>query len=109
MARLKFYNTETGRWEYADNAIAAYPIIEDNTLIVPGYYHVFGEVDSLEVTLAEAGTRMANEYCFEFIPSENFTGLTITPEPSWVSEPQYIAGKTCQVSILRGVGVMVCA
>ena len=35
--------------------------------------------------------------------------LTITPEPKWANEPQYPAGKTCQVSILRGIGVMVSA
>lgn len=109
MARLKFYNTESGQWEYADNTSRSYPIVNADTHLRPDCYHVFGEVDSLYVTLVEADDGKAHEYCFEFIPSEKFTGLSITPTPSWVSPPQFPAGKTCQVSILRGIGVMICA
>ena len=109
MARLKYYNTNSGRWEYADNTSSAYPVIEGDSQIMPGRYHVFGEVDSLTIVLEESGDMMAYEYCFEFIPSANFTGLTISPEPAWANPPQFPVGKTCQVSILRGIGVMVCA
>lgn len=87
----------------------SYPIVEADAELQPGCYHVFGEADSLSVTLAEADGTKAHEYCFEFIPTENFTGLTITPEPRWANEPQFPAGKTCQVSILRGIGVSVSA
>lgn len=77
--------------------------------IQPDRYYVFGEISGLDLTLVEADDGKAHEYCFEFIPAEDFTGLTITPEVRWVSEPQYPAGKTCQVSILRGLAVMGCA
>ena len=109
MARLKFYNTESEQWEYADDISRSYTIVNAETQIQPECYHVFGEVDSLSVTLAEADDKKAYEYCFEFIPSEKFSELTITPAPSWVNPPQFPAGKTCQVSILRGIGVMICA
>ena len=109
MARMKFFNTETGQWEYADSVSVAYPIVNGQTQLLPDRYHVFGEVDDLSITLVEVEDGNAHEYCFEFTPSEFFTGMTITPEPSWVSEPDFVKGQIHQVSILRGVGVMVCA
>ena len=87
----------------------SYKIADGTEAIEPSTYYTFGEVDSLDIALVESDTSVANEFCFEFIPSENFTGMTITPEPKWVTDPQFPAGKTCQVSILRGIGVMVCA
>ena len=87
----------------------SYPIQDGGADLQPEQYYTFGEVDSLSVNLVEVDDGKVHEYCFEFIPSENFDGLTITPEPKWANEPQYPAGKTCQVSILRGIGVMVCA
>lgn len=86
-----------------------YPVQGAQTELQPEHYYVFGEVDSLSVTLAEADDGKVHEYCFEFVPTENFTGLTVTPEPKWVHAPQYPAGHTCQVSVLRGIGVMICA
>ena len=109
MARLKYYNTETEKWEYADSASTTYPLVNAEAQLKPEHYHVFGEVDSLSVTLVEIEDGKVHEYCFEFIPSGNFTGLTINPEPRWVAEPDIRKGKTHQVSILRGIGVMVCA
>lgn len=108
-SRLKFYNHETDSWEYADNTSLSYPISNTGTELNPEQYYAFGQVDSLSVTLVPAEDGKAHEYCFEFIPSENFAGLTITPEPRWAGEPQIVAGKTCQVSILRGIGVSVSA
>lgn len=109
MARVKYFNPESGEWEYADSISAAYPIVNGQTQILPDRYHVFGEVDDLSVTLVEVEDGNAHEYCFEFTPSEFFSDMTITPPPKWVNEPQFPAGKVCQVSILRGIGVMVSA
>ena len=109
MARLKFYNTETKQWEYADNLSTSYPIVSDVTQLYPEHYHVFGVVDSLSLNLVDPGDNKAHEYCFEFTPSAKFTTMSIIPVPKWVNEPQFPAGKTCQVSILRGIGVMICA
>lgn len=87
----------------------SYKIAEGTQEIEPGTYYTFGRVTTLSVTLVETDDTVANEFCFEFIPAAGFTGLTITPAPKWVSDPQYPVGKTCQVSILRGIGVMICA
>lgn len=87
-----------------------YPIVEPaETTIEPEKYHVFGSVDALNITLQEVNDGYAHEYCFEFVPTADFSGLTITPEPAWANVYQFAEGKTCQVSILRGVAVMVCA
>lgn len=93
----------------SDNNLGTYKIVEGTTVIKPCNYYVFDEVDSLDITLAETDDNVAYEYCFEFIPTDSFTTLTITPEPRWASPVQFIPGKTHQVSILRGIGVMVCA
>lgn len=88
----------------------SYPIEDGVTELQPETYYVFGEVDSLSVTLSPADDGKVHEYCFEFTASENFTELTVSPEIVWVTDLQQIAeGKTCQVSILRGIGVMACA
>ena len=90
-----------------DELSISYPVEEAKTDLLPERYYEFGEVDHLEVNLVEMDDGKAHEYYFEFIPTEDFTELTVTPTPKWAREPQYPAGKTCQVSILRGIGVMV--
>lgn len=96
-----------GTWA---DAGASYPIKSGVADILPDTYYTFGEVDSLAVNLVDTGDNSKIcEYCFEFIPSDNFTELTITPEPKWAHELRFIPGMTCQVSVLRGIGVMLCA
>lgn len=75
----------------------------------PDVYRVFGTVDKLTVNLVPKDDELIHEYTFEFVPSDLFTELVITPEIKWANLPQYPTGKVCQVSILRGVGVFVCA
>lgn len=74
----------------------------------PETYYQFGEVSALSVSLVEKDDGKAHEYTFEFIPTENFQGLTITPEPAWIVEPQFPVGKRCIVSICMGLAVMGC-
>ena len=95
--------------EDLENQGDAYPVAAGAAELQPETYYCFGEVSALAVTLAAVEDGLAHEYCFEFIPKAGFTGLTISPEVRWGYEPQYPAGKTCQVSILRGVAVMICA
>lgn len=77
--------------------------------LYPGEYRVFGVVDGLEINLIPIDDGNANEYLFEFIPSEAFLKFIIKPDVSWVSPPDIRAGKVHQVSILRGIGVMISA
>ena len=85
-----------------------YEIVEtSDSTIVPDQYNVFGVVDQLVVTLQDVDDGYAHEYCFEFTTADEFYGLVITPEPKWADEPSIEANKTYQVSILRGIGVIV--
>lgn len=93
----------------SDNSLGSYKIVQGNNTIEPGKYYVFGEVSSLDVTLVENDNGMAQEYCFEFVAASDFTTLTITPEPRWATIARVIPGNIHQVSILRGIGVMICA
>lgn len=81
----------------------------EDTLLLPDEYRVFGVKTELNITLVEVNDGNLHEYTFEFIPTENFSGLIITPSISWAVLPQFPPGKVCQVSIMRGVGVMICA
>lgn len=107
---LKVYDTLDPQGDYP--AVLAKDVgmaIQDGAAIIePGIYYQFGEVDALDLTLAEKNNGLAHEYLFEFIPSEGFTGLTITPEPRWIGEPQYPVGKRCIVSVQMGLAVMGC-
>lgn len=85
------------------------PVVEGAEELLPDRFYVFGEVSTLRVTLVETDDGLAHEYCFEFVAAEDFEGFDITPAPVWNAEIQIVPGKTHQVSILRGIGVMVCA
>lgn len=75
----------------------------------PDEYRVFGEVNGLTVNLIPTDDDKAHEYMFEFIPTATFKGMAITPEVRFPITPQFAAGKVHQVSILRGIGVMISA
>lgn len=87
----------------------SYPIETSGTELQPETYYAFGEVDSLSVSLVDPNDGKVHEYCFEFKPKTDKFTLAVSPNVTWAGEPQYPVGKTCQVSILRGIGVMVCA
>ena len=91
----------------SDISAGVYPVLEGVEELQPEKFYNFGETAGLSLTLAEADDGKAHEYCFEFIPLEGFTGLTISPEPSWATPCVFTTGDIHQVSILRGVGVMI--
>lgn len=75
--------------------------------LTPNTYYKWGEAAALDITLAEpADTGVTNEYCFEFVSGETATTLSVPDTVKWVKEPNVEAGKTYQVSILNGVGVI---
>ena len=84
-------------------------LLEGVAEILPDNYYVFGEVDELSVTLIDVDDGRVHEYCFEFKPTEDFTNLAITPTPVWAYEPVIRSGMTSQVSVLRGIAVMLSA
>ena len=82
------------------------PILAGAANIEPERYYAFGEVDSLAITLAEKADGRAHLYQFEFVPTEAFSGLTITPEPVWCNDAQYPVGKRVLVAVQMGMAVM---
>lgn len=109
----KILKARNGEWIVDELESVNAPIVEisatGNVQLTPDTYYVFNDVDSLHVTLTPVYDGKLHEYNFEFVPNENFTSLTITPTPKWACDPQIVPGKTHQVSIMRGIGVMVCA
>lgn len=75
----------------------------------PGVYYQFGEVSELSVALSPGTPGKAEEYVFEFTPTSGFTGLSITPEVSWIGSRDFQQGKRCVVSVCLGMAVMGCA
>ena len=75
----------------------------------PNTYYVFGTVDSLSISFNEPADGKLHEFAFEFTPSSSFSGLTFKGSVACANEPNFVSGKTCQVSIVRGIGVILCA
>lgn len=101
----------SGAYPIVDASTTEIPSIEDGTVkaISPETYYLFGEVDSLIVYPVEPNDGKMHEFCFEFIPSNNFEGFSVYGGCKWATEAQFTAGKTCQVSIMHGIGVMISA
>lgn len=106
----KLLMVQNGQWVATPlNVFTNNLVVDGVNAIEPNIYYDFGRVDSMDITLVEADDTIMNEYCFEFTPSERFTTLKITPQPRWAMPIQIVPGKVHQASILRGIGVMVCA
>ena len=86
----------------------AYPAREGVNQLQPEIYYRFGEVSSLDVTLVQPEDGLAHEFVFDFTPTEEFTELTISPEVTWIADPQFPPGKRCIVSVCMGLAVMGC-
>lgn len=88
-----------------------YPVVSmtDATAeLLPNTFYQWGEIAALSVTLATpTNETITNEYCFEFVSGSTATTLTVPDTIRWVQEPSIEAGKTYQVSILNGIGVIV--
>ena len=84
------------------------PIVEQSettVAIAPHRLHVWGRVNSLNLTLTPGDAGIANEYMLQFtVGSENFS-LTLSGTISWVEEPEFMEGYTYAVSILNGLAV----
>lgn len=82
---------------------------ETTLALTPNMMHVWGEVASLNLTLApNAEQDVLAEYCFQFTsPAGTATTLTLPNTVKWVSGviPVVTAGKTYQVSIVNNVAV----
>ena len=70
-------------------------------------FYKFGEVSSLNITLAAiTDTSVLNEYMFEFVSGTTATTLTLPNTVKWLETPSVEANKVYQCSIVDNVGVL---
>ena len=70
-------------------------------------FYKFGEVSSLNITLAAiTDTSVLNEYMFEFTSGSTATTLTLPNTIKWLETPSIEANKIYQCSIVDNVGVL---
>ena len=71
-------------------------------------FYKFGEVSSLNITLAAiTDTTQLNEFMFEFISGSTATTLTLPNTIRWLETPSIEANKTYQCSIVNDIGILV--
>jgi hypothetical protein len=70
-------------------------------------FYKFGEVSSLNITLAAiTDTSVLNEYMFEFVSGTTATTLTLPNAVKWLKTPTIEANKIYQCSIVDNIGVL---
>lgn len=75
--------------------------------IQPNKFYKFGEVSSLNITLAAiTDTSVLNEYMFEFTSGSTATTLTLPNTIKWLETPTIESNKIYQCSIVDNVGVL---
>lgn len=75
--------------------------------IQPNKFYKFGEVSSLNITLAAiTDTSVLNEYMFEFVSGTTATTLTLPNAVKWLKTPTIEANKIYQCSIVNNIGVL---
>ena len=76
--------------------------------INPNTFYKFGEVASLNITLASiTDNTIYNEYMFEFVSGTTATTLTLPSSIKWLQTPTIDANKIYQCSIVDNVGLLV--
>ena len=82
----------------------------DDTIftLTPNTFHVWGEVESLELSLGEAQEGVANEYLFQFKSGGEATALTLPADIIWANgdAPTIESKCTYQISILNGLAAV---
>ena len=70
-------------------------------------FYKFGEVSSLNITLAAiTDTTQLNEFMFEFISGSTATTLTLPNTIKWLETPSIESNKIYQCSIVNNIGVL---
>lgn len=90
----------------------AYPQVNHGTsgttfTLTPNTFHVWDEVDSLDLDLGGATNGVANEYIFQFTSGSEPTSLSLPEDVKWVGDntPTINENKIYQISILNNLAV----
>lgn len=94
--------------EYVNKAINVSIVEQTNSVvtILPNVLNVWGEVATLNITLAEGAEGVVNEYMVQFISGATATTLTLPDSIVWMSSPNIQANKTYQLSIINNLGII---
>ncbi len=81
---------------------------ETTVELQPNKFYKFGEVNELNLSLAEiTDNTQLNEFMFEFISGETATTLTLPDTIKWAETPSIEANKIYQCSIANNIGLIV--
>lgn len=75
--------------------------------LTPNVHHVWGEVTSLNLTLATGDSRYANEYSFRFFSGSTPTVLTLPQTVQWVQPLTIQQDKYYEVSIINNLAAYI--
>lgn len=80
---------------------------DSSFVITSNEYHVWGQMSTLSLTLAEpSDSTIYNEYAFEFISGPVATTLSLPSTIRWISAPDIQPNMIYQVSIVNNLGVI---
>lgn len=73
--------------------------------LTPNVFHVWDEVASLDLSLAEEQAGVANEYLFQFTSGSTATTLTLPDSIKWANDvaPTIAENMIYQISVLKGL------
>lgn len=76
--------------------------------LTPNTFHVWDEVDSLDLSFGSEISGVANEYLFQFTSGAIATTLTLPDNIKWANNnvPSISANTICQISVLKGLASM---
>lgn len=92
---------------------AAYPIENHDgehsiDAIQPNIFHLFGNVETVDLSLEDGDESVVNEYIFQFTYEGGPIPYSFPDTIQWVNgEPVLEDGKTYQISIVNNIGLIV--
>lgn len=88
------------------NKVSTEDVAESAKELQPGKYYIFGEVETLTLTLATGEENVLAEYMFEFTSGTTPTTITDIEGVEWKGDT-IEANKVYQASISRGIGILI--
>lgn len=96
----------TSQLQSKQNLIPIEQVSESEKEIQPDVYYMFGEKETLTITLASTDSDYYHEYMFEFNSGTTTTTLNVPETVKWIGDHTVEANKTYQVSIVNNLAVM---
>lgn len=88
------------------NKVSVENVSENTKELQPNKYYIFGEMETLTLTLAAGEENKLSEYMFEFTSGATPTTITEIEGIEWKGDT-IEANKVYQASISRGIGILI--